>query len=397
MKEGWEYKKLGDITTTINGLWTGKKPPFKTVAVVRNTNFTKDCNLDMSNIAFIDVEERQYATRKLVYGDIIIEKSGGSDKQPVGRPVLFEISDGDYSFSNFTSTLRIKNTKEIIPRFLHKALYEAYLRGETFKMQSKTTGIHNLDFKAYNKLLIPTPPISEQQRIVEELDLLSSIIEKKKAQLNELDNLAQSLFYEMFGDPITNEKGWEVKPLGKECTELKYGTSKPACENGKYKYLRMGNLTINGELDLSSLKTIDIPDDEVEKCVVRYGDILFNRTNSLDLIGKTCMFNLDEPMVIAGYIIRVRLSLNLNPRYISAMFNMPRMKLLLKKMAKGAVNQANINSKELASILTPIPPLDLQQQFASKIEVIEHQKELIKQSIKEVETLFNSRMDYYFN
>ena len=102
-------------------------------------------------------------------------------------------------------------------------------------------------------------------------------------------------------------------------------------------------------------------------------------------------------MVIAGYIIRVRLSKNLKPRCISAMFNLPRMKLLLKKMAKGAVNQANINSKELASILVPIPPLDLQQQFATKIEAIEHQKELIKQSIKEVETLLNSRMDYYFN
>ena len=79
------------------------------------------------------------------------------------------------------------------------------------------------------------------------------------------------------------------------------------------------------------------------------------------------------------------------------MFNLPSMKLLLKKMAKGAVNQANINSKELASIKVPLPPLSLQQQFAEKIEAIEKQKELIKQSIKEVETLFNSRMDYYFN
>jgi type I restriction enzyme S subunit len=201
----------------------------------------------------------------------------------------------------------------------------------------------------------------------------------------------------MFGEPVTNEKGWELKRLGEECNEIRYGTSRPACENGKYKYLRMGNITINGALDLSDLKNIDIPDEEVEKCIVRYGDILFNRTNSLDLIGKTCMFDLEEPMIIAGYIIRVRLSENLNPRFISVMFNLPQMKLKLKKMAKGAVNQANINSKELASILTPIPPIELQQQFASKIEAIEQQKELIKQSIKEVETLFNSRMDYYFN
>lgn len=129
MKEGWEYKKLGELASSINGLWTGKKPPFINVAVVRNTNFTKDCKLDMTNIAYLDVELKQYTTRKLQPGDIIIEKSGGSDKQPVGRPVLFDISEGEYSFSNFTSTLRINDLNVLIPKFLHYALYDAYLRG----------------------------------------------------------------------------------------------------------------------------------------------------------------------------------------------------------------------------------------------------------------------------
>jgi type I restriction enzyme S subunit len=255
----------------------------------------------------------------------------------------------------------------------------------------------NIPLSTLGEFPVPVPPLSEQERIVSELELLSSIIEKKKEQLKEYDQLAQSIFYDMFGDPIENPKGWEVKKLGEECTDLKYGTSKPACDNGRYKYLRMGNISINGELDLTDLKTIDIPDEEVDKYLVRFGDILFNRTNSLDLIGKTCMFDLDEPMIIAGYIIRVKLSDSVSPRFIAKMFNLPSMKLLLKKMAKGAVNQANINSKELASIKIPLPPLPLQQFFAEKIEAIERQKELIKQSIAETEALFNSRMDYYFN
>ena len=99
----------------------------------------------------------------------------------------------------------------------------------------KDSAYPSISLKDIENLKIPVPPLSEQQRIVEELDLLSSIIEKKKEQLKELDNLAQSIFYDMFGDPVTNEKGWEVKPFGKECVELKYGTSRPACENGKYK------------------------------------------------------------------------------------------------------------------------------------------------------------------
>jgi type I restriction enzyme S subunit len=201
----------------------------------------------------------------------------------------------------------------------------------------------------------------------------------------------------MFGDPVKNDKGWEVKKLGDCCSELKYGTSRPACENGQYKYLRMGNLTLDGHLDLTDLKTIDIPDDEIDKCIVKYGDILFNRTNSMELIGKTCMFDLEEPMVIAGYIIRVRLLDTLNPRFLSIMFNLPSLKLRLKSMAKGAVNQANINSKELASIRVILPPLPLQQQFASKIEAIEQMKAETKKALQEAETLFQARMDYWFN
>ena len=111
-KSKWEYKKLGDCCKVINGLWVGKKPPFINVGVIRNANFTKACELDTSNIAFIEVEKKAFEQRKLIYGDIIIEKSGGSDKQPVGRPVLFNLN-GDFSFSNFTSALRIENHKDL--------------------------------------------------------------------------------------------------------------------------------------------------------------------------------------------------------------------------------------------------------------------------------------------
>lgn len=118
--------KIADITETINGLWVGKKPPFKTVAVIRNTNFTKDCRLDLTNVVYLDVEEKQFLKRKLYPGDIIIEKSGGSDKQPVGRPILFDIQEGDYSFSNFTSVLRVKDRKIVLPEYLQIAIYGKY-------------------------------------------------------------------------------------------------------------------------------------------------------------------------------------------------------------------------------------------------------------------------------
>ena len=255
-----------------------------------------------------------------------------------------------------------------------------------------------LKIKEIGELPIFLPHLEEQERIVAELDCLSGVIERKREQLRELDALAQSIFYQMFGDPITNEKGWEVKKLGEVANSVNYGTSSPATEGGYYTYIRMNNLTYSGYLDLNDVKKIDVSENEIEKCIVRKGDILFNRTNSKDLVGKTALFDLDEEMIIAGYIIRVRVNTDVVlPIYVVRYMNTPFMKTYFRNLCKGAVNQANINSKELKAIPILMPHIELQQEYAEKIEAIEKQKELIKQSITQTEELFNSRMDYYFN
>ena len=125
----------------------------------------------------------------------------------------------------------------------------------------------------------------------------------------------------------------------------------------------MTNITYEGELDLSDIKRIDVPDKELAGCIVQEGDVLFNRTNSKDLVGKTCYFSGAEPMVIAGYIIRLRMNGKVLPEYLSTFMNLERSKKLLYSMAKGAVGQANINAKEVQSIEMIIPPLELQTNF----------------------------------
>ena len=150
--------------------------------------------------------------------------------------------------------------------------------------------------------VITVPSIDRQKEIVEVLKKVGNILENYSKKLCQLDVLIKARFVELFGDPIKNPKGWEIVTIGDVVTEVRYGTSKPAVEGGKYPYLRMNNLTADGHLDLNDLKYIDIPDDEIEKCVVRKGDILFNRTNSIELVGKTAVFDLPEDMVIAGYI-----------------------------------------------------------------------------------------------
>lgn len=248
------------------------------------------------------------------------------------------------------------------------------------------------------KVEIPVPSIKDQERIVSELDKINELIEIKRSQLADLDLLTQSLFYVMFGEPFLNPMGWDIKAFGDLTDSINYGTSLPATEGGQYPYLRMNNLTDNGYLDLSNLKYIDIPDEDVDKCLVKDGDILFNRTNSREKVGKTAMYDREDNMVIAGYIIRVRANRNrLNPVFAVRYMNMPELKNHLRKICRGAVNQANINSKEMAAIPFLVPPIELQNQFAAKIKIIEEQKKCIESSIADLQTLLASRMDYWFN
>ena len=200
----------------------------------------------------------------------------------------------------------------------------------------------------------------------------------------------------MFGDPKLNPRKWDMVTIGDIATDVRYGTSRPATEGGRYPYLRMNNLTYEGYLDLTDLKHIDIPDNEIEKCVVRNGDVLFNRTNSVELVGKTCVYNLDSDMIIAGYIIRVRIDDRVLPVILSSYLNSTVMKEQLRSMAKGAVNQANINAQELRSIPIYLPPITLQHEFATFVEQVDKSKIAVQQALDKAQLLFDSLMQKYF-
>lgn len=227
--------------------------------------------------------------------------------------------------------------------------------------------------------LIRIPEMCEQIEIASKITKVDELIGFHKQQLNVLDTLIKSRFIEMFGDPKLNPRKWDMVTIGDIATDVRYGTSRPATEGGKYPYLRMNNLTYEGHLDLTDLKHIDIPDNEIEKCVVRNGDVLFNRTNSVELVGKTCVYNLDSDMIIAGYIIRVRIDDRVLPVILSSYLNSTVMKEQLRSMAKGAVNQANINAQELRSISIYLPPITLQHEFATFVEQVDKSKFYIVQ------------------
>ena len=201
----------------------------------------------------------------------------------------------------------------------------------------------------------------------------------------------------MFGDPEKNNLGWIMGTIRDIVSDVRYGSSRKASSDGKYPYLRMNNITYSGELDLSDLKRIDIPDNELAKCTVRRGDVLFNRTNSKELVGKTCLYDRDETMVLAGFVIRARMNERAIPEFLAQYMNLPYIKRLLLSMCKAACGQANINAQEFQNIPIYIPPVDMQQRFVRIKEQTDKSKFELKQAIENISVLMKSLMQQDFN
>ena len=390
MNHGWEKKRLGDVCSILNGFaFKSREYVSSGIRIIRIANVQDGYISDELPQFYPDESISMFEKYLLHENDLLISLTGN-----VGRVALLPSAMLPAALNQRVACLRTHNVNK-------KYIYH-FLQNVVFKQDciDASTGIAQLNLstewlKEYKILL---PPISCQKKIVDELDRINELIEVKRSQLADLDLLAQSLFYEMFGEPFLNPMGWDIKAFGDLTDSINYGTSLPATEGGRYPYLRMNNLTDNGYLDLSNLKYIDIPDEDVDKCLVKDGDILFNRTNSREKVGKTALYDREDNMVIAGYIIRVRANRNrLNPVFAVRYMNMPELKNHLRKICRGAVNQANINSKEMAAIPFLVPPIELQNQFATKIKKIEAQKESIESSITDLQTLLASRMDYWYN
>ena len=282
------------------------------------------------------------------------------------------------------------------------AIYNEYLY---FSLKSKTDYLNSLGrgatFKEISKSIvesieIPLPEVNQQKEIAEKFKKLEQLISLRKQQLAKLDELVKARFVEMFGTFPANPFRWDTGKIQDVVSDVRYGSSRPAVEDGKYPYLRMNNITYSGELDLRDTKRIDIPDSELDKCTVRRGDVLFNRTNSKELVGKTCVYNRDELMVLAGFVIRVRVNERIRSDVLSAFLNMDFSKRMLIGMCKTAIGQANINAKELQNIDLYIPPIELQDQFVALKNKIDQQKQTVQQSLEKLELLKKALMQEYF-
>ncbi|HDX2437334.1 TPA: restriction endonuclease subunit S, partial [Escherichia coli] len=215
----------------------------------------------------------------------------------------------------------------------------------------------NISQGLIKSLEVPLPSLDEQKRIADILDKAAGVCQKREQAIKLADDFLRAKFLEMFGTPANNIHRFPKGTIRDLVDSVNYGTSaKASIDSGEYPILRMGNITYQGRWDFTDLKYLDLSVKEKDKYLVKEGDLLFNRTNSKELVGKTAVYEEDRPMAFAGYLIRVRPNSIGNNYYISGYLNSIHGKITLMNMCKSIVGMANINAQELQNIEILIPP-----------------------------------------
>lgn len=385
----------------LNGLWKGKKEPFVEAGVIRNTNFTPSGIIDYSNVAYLDVEEKQLSKRRLEAGDIILERSGGGPKQPVGRVVFFDRVDGTFSFSNFTSAVRVKDKDTFDPRFVFYGLMELYQSGQTEDIQRRTTGIRNLDFGAYKeRACFPKIPLPEQKKIAHILSTVQRTIEAQERIIQTTTELKKALMHKLFTEGLRNEpqkqteigpvpESWAVVPLSDVCQFQSGGT--PSKQNPEF---WQGTIPWVSPKDMKRPRLDDVTDHISQEAlesgsklapagsvfVVVRGMILA-KTVPVALAEVPMAINQDMRAIIPGPKLRSDFLLYALETLRGGLF---------KKVGRSGHGTCTLMSHEIAAFKIPAPDLKTQEAIATAIQNLERKKELHEEKQTQLQDLFRT-------
>ncbi|MGL1085245.1 restriction endonuclease subunit S [Vibrio vulnificus] len=349
----------GTTPTSIGYDFSEEGIPFLRVQNIKNSTVCLD------DVLFVDQNTHDALERsKVKAGDLLVTIAG-----TIGRVAVVPEAFPEANCNQAVAIIRFDKSKFDIRFLLHWLSSDEAIRQISGK---KVTGtISNLSLSQIKELEIPLPPLDEQKRIAAILDKADAIRQKRKQAIVLADEFLRSVFLDMFGDPVTNPKGFSVGTIRDLVSSANYGTSGKASEtDGEYPVLRMGNITYQGSWDFSVLKYIDLTEKELPKYLVHKGDLLFNRTNSKELVGKTAVFEGHDPMAFAGYLVRVRTNDRGNNYYLSGYLNSSHGKKVLASMCKSIVGMANINAQELQNIKILLPPIELQNQYEKLVKAV---------------------------
>lgn len=391
-------EKLINITgKALSGEWGIDDKEGIGIPVLRTTNFTNDGIVDYSNVITRTIAKKNIADKFLRKGDIIIEKSGGSDNQPVGRVVYFDNDENKYLFNNFTGLLRVKDTTKWLPKYIFYSLFANYQSGGTRRYENKTTGLHNLQTDFYVKdFEIKETSYSEQIEICELFDKITDLIDKRKQQLEKLDELVKARFVEMFGDCVHNDRGWRAKTVERVCKGI-YGGGTPSKAHSEY--YENGNIPWVSSKDM---KTDILTDSQVHinQLGIDNSTAQLVPVNSVIMVIRSGILKHTLPVAINAVPITVNQDLKvfIPKNEILARFLAVQFKMHEKDILAGvrAVTADNIEFNSLKQRELIVPPIEFQQKYVSFLEQIDKSKFEIKQSLEKLELLKKALMQKYF-
>ena len=353
---------------------------------VQNINGGK-VNYDQQTLFIDELTHKTLSRSQIFAGDILVSIAG-----TIGRAGIVPDNAPPLNCNQAVAIVRA-----------NEDIFRPYLRHwlESNDAQSQMIGatvtgtISNLSLTQIGNLQVPLPPLEEQRRIAEILDRAQSLISKRREAIGQLDTLTQAIFLEMFGDPVSNPKGWDMgKTLG-DVAELVSGITKGRKLNGKavreIPYLAVVNVQ-DRRLDLTIIKTIEATEDEISRYKLQVNDLLLTEGGDPDKLGRGTLWNGELPECIhQNHIYRVRITSNqIHPLFLNWLIGSQRGKKYFLKQAKQTTGIATINMTQLRGFSLLIPPLDLQQEFACRVEAIEKLKAAHRASLSELDILFAS-------
>ena len=392
--------KLKDITgKALSGEWGTDDETGVGIPVLRTTNFTNEGIVNYENVVTRIITKKDISEKYLQSGDIIIEKSGGSDKQPVGRVIYFDGPENTYLFNNFTGLLRVRDKNEWFPRYVFYSLFANYKKGGTRPFENKTTGLHNLKTDDYvSRYEITEIPLNKQVAICAQLDQILKVINLRRKEISNLDDLIKARFVEMFGDPETNSKGWAEISLSEKLNVLGGYAFKSDQfeETGGIPVLRIGNINSGYFKPVNMVYWKE--DRSLERYAMYPGDLVMSLTGTVgkDDYGNVCILgNAYEMYYLNQRNAKLELKDGLDKYYLAELLKFSQVKKKLTGISRG-VRQANISNKDILNLGAPIPPMELQQQFANFVEQIAKSKATVQKALDETQLLFDSLMQQYF-
>jgi type I restriction enzyme, S subunit len=349
----WTAKPLKSLLAEdLAGDWGEDHGPH-VVSVLRSTNITNDCWLDLS-----DVVRRALRPEKAILltpraGDILLERSGGGPDQPVGRVAFVEADMPGHAFSNFLHLLR-PDKNVISDRYLGWVLHHINRTGRISRLEQQTTQMRNLHFRDYLTMVLPVPSsLDEQAAIARILDAVDTVLRRMRAAVERAQELERACLEEAFDNLEAPQR-----PLGEFTIDVRYGTSKASSDRGwGNPVLGIPNVT-GDRLSLSDLAFVELPAADVDRLRLNDGDLLLVRTNgNPNYVGRSVVFRHPDARtwVYASYLIRVRLRDGLLPEFVNVFLGLERgRRELLRRVTTSAGNH-NINSNSIRLLKLPAP------------------------------------------